>query len=211
VGRTVAASYSEACRKSLDVASRIPQAAGQRVVARHVPSAIALGGPPRRVSLVPGYPLARILGYIQIASMASSNRFRIYLRQGTFIRNLLLASGTLLLAAIVNFTTRGPHRDSLLFIAVLLPGVVAFLGSTVLNDRIDSRLEVLLGRTVRQFEIVSFDFPEYRFVDAFNAIERQIERTTVLDSHHSEELAQIWPAACTQGQIFPSKPSTCRG
>jgi len=59
--------------------------------------------------------------------MASSNRIWIYLRQGTLIRNLFLASGTLLLAAIVNFTTRGPHRDSLLFIAVVLPGVVAIL------------------------------------------------------------------------------------
>jgi hypothetical protein len=139
--------------------------------------------------------------------MPSSNRVWIYLRQGTLVRNLLLASGTLLLAAIVNFTTRGPHRDSLLFIAVVLPGVVAILGSTVLSDRIDSRLEVLLGRNVRQFEIVSFDFPEYRFVDAFNAIERQVrtERTTVIDSHHTEALAQILAGSLHAGSGFPEQ------
>jgi len=139
--------------------------------------------------------------------MASSNRIWIYLRQGTLIRNLFLASGTLLLAAIVNFTTRGPHRDSLLFVAVVLPGVVAILGSTVFSDRIDSRLEILLGRNVRQFEIVSFDFPEYRFVDAFNAIERQIrtDRTTVLDSQHSEELAAILGGRLHAGAGFPEQ------
>ena len=136
--------------------------------------------------------------------MASSTGVWIYLRQGTLIRNLLLASGTLLLAAIVNFTTRGPHRDVLLFIAVVLPGVVAILASTVFSDRIDSRLESLLGRNVRQFQIVSFDFPEYRFVDAFNAIESQIrtERTTILDSQHSEDLAAILSGRLHRGSGF---------
>ncbi|HEY1536135.1 MAG TPA: hypothetical protein VGF76_19075 [Polyangiaceae bacterium] len=57
---------------------------------------------------------------------------------------------------------------------------------------------------MRQFQIVSFDFPEYRFVDAFNAIESQIrtERTTILDSQHSEDLAAILSGRLRRGSGF---------
>ena len=112
--------------------------------------------------------------------------------QNARFANVFFVTLALFVAAIVNYQVHGPAAGTLVGVAFLLMLAIFALGIAAMNDRIDSKLEDLLGGSPRRFSIAAQDFPEYRFVDVFLAIERYLEGTEhqVLDSAHSEALGR---------------------
>lgn len=110
-------------------------------------------------------------------------------------RLLPIASlGSLLLvaAAVVNLVLKGPAADLLIFAAL----VIAFLIMAATNAATRHRIDVRLGELIndaRHFKVVATEFADYRFVDVFNAIERQLkeQRIVTLDLRHQESLGVI--------------------
>jgi hypothetical protein len=139
--------------------------------------------------------------------MPAHRGFRLF-RAGSLIRTLLLTSLALFVAAVVNFMMDGPGRGGLLAVAVALPFLVGWLGFSADRDRIDVRLEELMGHMLGSYKVVSQDFPDYRFVDVFRAVEHRFRgpRTNTLDSVHHEELGNILKGSLMQGAGYPEEP-----
>jgi hypothetical protein len=119
----------------------------------------------------------------------------------------VLALG-LFVAAAINYMLEGPSRGVLLGVAFVLPFLLVRLSFVVLRDRIDFRLEELLGESLGGLKVASHDFPDYRFVDVFRAVARRLgeARAEVLDSQHPQELGMIVAGSLIGGAGFAQEP-----
>ena len=103
----------------------------------------------------------------------------------------------------------GPNRGPVLAIAILFPFVVVRLAVVAQRERIDGKLIELLSGGIRHYKVVAEDFPLYRFVDVFRAIEGELGESNVevLDSTHVEGLGAILNGAFGGiGAGFPHEP-----
>lgn len=99
----------------------------------------------------------------------------------------------LVVAAVVNQQLGGPARGALLGLSVTLLIAFTAIAVALAGEQIDAKLERLVGASPSAFRIAVQDFPDYRFVDVFRAVERFLDGTDheVLDSLHNEDLGTI--------------------
>jgi hypothetical protein len=98
-----------------------------------------------------------------------------------------------LLGAGTNYVFDGPHRGLLLVSAAVIMTVLLLLAFRVTQDRLDFRLQTMVDGNLSDFKVVAHDFPEYRFVDVYRAIEAHVanEKFGTLESQHVEDLGPI--------------------
>jgi cell division protease FtsH len=131
-----------------------------------------------------------------------------FLRGTSVIPGLIITTLLVLCGAVINFATGGPQRWALLGAALVLPAPVIWLGLAVLRDRMDSRIERLLTRPGRGLAVAQHDFPDYRFVDAFKAVEEELgSAVTLIESAHQEDLGTILTGSFYAAQGFPVEPA----
>ena len=133
------------------------------------------------------------------------------MRSETLLRWLVVGALLLFVGAVVNVAFNGPVSHTLMIVAVVVPFMLARAIATSLRQRIDSRLEAALHRQLKGFKVVSQDFPEYRFVDVFRAVESYFDGadTTVLESNHAEGLQLIINGTFYSGRDHVQPPPHC--
>lgn len=125
--------------------------------------------------------------------MSKFNRHLARLRDPQAFRRAILGSGVLALGGIANYVLNGPHRLFLLSATIALVTGLLVVAFMVTQDRLDFRLQSMVDGNLSDFKVVAHDFPEYRFVDLFRAIEAHVASQTFgsLDSQHIEDLGAI--------------------
>lgn len=115
------------------------------------------------------------------------------LRGEAVLRWMVIGALLLFVGAVINVLMGGPFSGPVMIVAVVLPFALVRLAAEVFRDRVDVRIESLLKRQIRGLKVVTHEFPDYRFVDVFRAIEEYFAnvRMTILESHHSESLGLI--------------------
>jgi hypothetical protein len=140
--------------------------------------------------------------------MSGLSRHLTRLRDPQAFRRAILGSGILLLVAGTNYIFDGPHSVLLLAVGIVLVTALLLLAFMVTQDRIDFRLQTLVDGNLSDFKVVAHDFPEYRFVDVFRAIEAHVagETSGTLESQHLEDLGPILVGNFYGGAGFINTP-----
>jgi hypothetical protein len=114
----------------------------------------------------------------------------------------------LFVGAIVNYQLSGPAAGALVGLSLALLLAMVLLSTAVIADQVDSKLERMVGISPAKFRIAVQDFPDYRFVDVFRAVETYLEERDpqVLDSMHSEDLGSILGGRFNYGSGFQTEP-----
>lgn len=141
--------------------------------------------------------------------MAFGERSLAVVRGGRLIPGLLSLTLVLFLFALFYFFTEGPNRGLVLVAASAAPFLVIRLGVVALRDRLDHRLGALLADQLQGYRVVVQDFPDYRWVDVFGAIEKELPApgAEFLDSCHPEDLGAIVKGNFTRNGGFVQEPS----
>jgi hypothetical protein len=115
----------------------------------------------------------------------------------------------LAVGAVANLYLGGPAAKLLLGIALTLVLLLVAVGIGAVTDRIDSRLERSIKRSPSSFRVAAQDFPDYRFVDVFRAVEHYVGEKThaIIDSRHNEDLGVILGGRMPAANANPTEPA----